>query len=181
MLSFHLAAAPAKNPPNLEFQIDPRIATGQIPDAPCRAVVPTRVRSTTLLADRFFERRTSVMTRAFESPKTPRTNSSGRKPGNRYSSFLHAMRSSFAPSRKINRSSKRVVQLSARATSHIGRSPTVRRMTRTLLSLQARSKAKCVYSDTSMRLSTSGQWAPTTLGASLQVAARLRFRPPSNP
>jgi hypothetical protein len=86
MLSFHLAAAPAKNPPNLEFQIDPRIATGQIPDAPCRAVVPTRVRSTTLLADRFFERRTSVMTRAFESPKTPRTNSSGRKPGNRYAS-----------------------------------------------------------------------------------------------
>ena len=32
----------------------------------------------------FFERRTSVMTRAHESPKTPRTNSSGRKPRNRY-------------------------------------------------------------------------------------------------
>jgi len=44
------------------------------------------VRSTTLLAERFFERRTSVMTRDFESPKTPRTNSSGRKPANRYAS-----------------------------------------------------------------------------------------------
>jgi hypothetical protein len=85
MLSFHLAATSAQNPPNLEFQIDPRVAAGQIADAPRRAVVPTRVRSTTLLADGFFERRTSVMTRAFESPKTPRT-PSGRKPANWYAS-----------------------------------------------------------------------------------------------
>ncbi len=34
----------------------------------------------------FFERRTSVMTRADESPKMPRTNSNGRKPANRYTS-----------------------------------------------------------------------------------------------
>jgi hypothetical protein len=40
----------------------------------------------TSFADRFFERRTSVMTRADESPKTPRTDSSGRKPANRYAS-----------------------------------------------------------------------------------------------
>ena len=85
-LSLHLAAALAENPSDLEFQIDPRVATGQIPNAPCRAVVPTRVRPTTFLADRFFERRTSVTTRAFESPKTPRTTSDGRKPANRYAS-----------------------------------------------------------------------------------------------
>jgi hypothetical protein len=89
MLSFHLAATSAQNSPNLEFQIDPRVAAGQIADAPRRAVVPTRVRSTTLLADGFFERRTSVMMRAFESPKTPRTNSSGRKPANWYASRRH--------------------------------------------------------------------------------------------
>ena len=62
------------------------LAAGQIADAPCRAVVPARACSATHFADRFFERRTRVMTRADESPKTPRTNSSGRKPANRYAS-----------------------------------------------------------------------------------------------
>jgi hypothetical protein len=86
MLSFHLATAPAQNPSNLELQIDPCVAAAQIANAPRRAIVPARVRSTTFLADRFFERRTSVTTRAFESPKMPRTTSSGRKPVNRYAS-----------------------------------------------------------------------------------------------
>jgi hypothetical protein len=44
------------------------------------------VRSATFLAERFFERRTSLTTRAFGSPKTPRTASCGRKPANRYAS-----------------------------------------------------------------------------------------------
>jgi hypothetical protein len=86
MLPLHLAAMPAQNPSNLEFQIDPSVATGQVAHTPCRSVVPTRLRSTTFLADGFFERRTSVTMRAFESPKTPRTNSCGRKPSNRYAS-----------------------------------------------------------------------------------------------
>src|SRR5919198_1346137 len=86
LLAPHLAATAALQPPNFEFQIDPRVAAGQIPHPPCRAVVPARVRPTTFLADRFFERRTRVMTRAFESPKTPRTPSSGQKPTNRYAS-----------------------------------------------------------------------------------------------
>jgi hypothetical protein len=44
------------------------------------------MRSAAFLADRFFERRTSMTTRAFGSPKTPRTSSCGRKPANRYAS-----------------------------------------------------------------------------------------------
>ncbi len=85
-LPLHLAATATQHPTDLELQIDPRVAAGQIAHAPGRAVVPAKVRATTFLADGFFERRTSVMTRAHESPKTPRTNSSGRKPGNRYAS-----------------------------------------------------------------------------------------------
>jgi hypothetical protein len=42
--------------------------------------------SPAIAAQRFFDRRTSVMMRAFGSPKTPRTRSSGRKPANRYAS-----------------------------------------------------------------------------------------------
>src|SRR5262245_31814119 len=37
-------------------------------------------------ADRFFERRTSVMTRALRSPNTPWSIARGRKPGNRHAS-----------------------------------------------------------------------------------------------
>ena len=73
----HLGATSAENSPNLEFQIDTRVAAGQIAHSPPRAVVPARMRSTTFLADCFFERRTRV---------TPRTSSCGRKPANRYAS-----------------------------------------------------------------------------------------------
>jgi hypothetical protein len=44
------------------------------------------MRSTATIADRFFERRLRAMTRAFGSPKTPRTVGSGRNPGNAYAS-----------------------------------------------------------------------------------------------
>jgi hypothetical protein len=86
LLPPHLAATPAENPPNLDFEVDPRVAARQIAHSTCRAVVPTRVRSTAFLADCFFERRTRVMTRAIGSPKMPCTSSCGRKPANRYAS-----------------------------------------------------------------------------------------------
>jgi hypothetical protein len=52
-LSLHLATALTQNSSDLEFQIDPGVATGQVAYAPCRAVVPTRMRPTTFLAGRF--------------------------------------------------------------------------------------------------------------------------------
>lgn len=86
LLALHLAAISTEDSPDFQFQIDARVATGQIPYSSCRSVVPANVRPTALLADCFFERRTNVMTRAAESPKTPRTSSRGRKPANRYAS-----------------------------------------------------------------------------------------------
>ena len=86
MLPPHLAATSAENPPNLDVEIDPRVAAGQIAHSTCRMVVPTRVRSTAFFAGCFFERRTRVTTRAIGSPKIPRTSSCGRKPANRYAS-----------------------------------------------------------------------------------------------
>lgn len=79
---------------NLEFQVDARIAAGQIANLADTPVVPTRVCATTAAAKRFFERRTRVMTRAFGSPKTARTVGCGRKPGNAYAS--HSRRCRFA-------------------------------------------------------------------------------------
>jgi hypothetical protein len=86
LLAPHLAATSTENSSDFQFQINPHIATGQIPHSSRRAVVPADVRPTTLLADCFFERRTNVTTRAIESPKTPRTSSRGRNPVNRYAS-----------------------------------------------------------------------------------------------
>jgi hypothetical protein len=86
MFAPHLTVARAAQPSNLELQVDPRVAAGQVSCLSGRAVVPTRMHATTFLADGFFRRRTRRMTRAFESPKTPRTDSSGRKPANRYAS-----------------------------------------------------------------------------------------------
>jgi len=86
MFASHLAAAWAAQTSNIELQVNSRVAAGKVARSKRTAVVPTRVCSTTFLADRLFERRTSVMTRAFESPKTPRTDADGRKPANRYAS-----------------------------------------------------------------------------------------------
>ncbi len=82
LLALHFAAALALNTPDLELQVHAPVATGQISNLPQAPVVPARVHSTTAAADVFFERRTRVMTRAFGSPKTPRTVGSGCKPGN---------------------------------------------------------------------------------------------------
>jgi hypothetical protein len=92
-LALHLAATAALHAPNLELEVDTHIAAGQIANLTRAPVVPAHVGSTTAAAERFFERRSSVTTRAFGSPKTPRTVGRGRKPGNAYAS--HSRRSRF--------------------------------------------------------------------------------------
>jgi hypothetical protein len=85
-LTLHLAALTAPDAPHLELQEDPQIAGCKIANAPNFAIVPAEVLSSARPARRFFERRTSVTTRACGSPNTPRRSSTGRKPGNRYAS-----------------------------------------------------------------------------------------------
>jgi len=82
--ALHLAAVSTGNTPQFVLQIHPRVAAGQVADTPPLAVVPTAMHRTTDPALCFFERRTSVTTRAFGSPKTPRTVAWGRKPGKAY-------------------------------------------------------------------------------------------------
>jgi hypothetical protein len=94
LLALHGAAALALHAPHLELEVDARIAAGQIPRAPQAPVVPAPVRSSAAAAERFFERRIRVMTRAFGSPNTPRTVLSGRNPGKAYAS--HSRRCRFA-------------------------------------------------------------------------------------
>ena len=85
-LALHLPATLAQHATHFDLQKDARVATRQIANAPRPPVVPTSVHSTAATADRFFERRLRMMTRAFGSPKTPRTVGSGRNPGNAYAS-----------------------------------------------------------------------------------------------
>ena len=91
-LAFHFAATAALHAPHLDLQINARVATGQIANAPRAPVVPPGVNSTATAADRFFERRTRVMTRAFGSPNTPRTVGFGRNPSNAYASHSRRFR-----------------------------------------------------------------------------------------
>src|SRR5438045_866861 len=91
-LPFHLAAVAAIKAPHLQFQKYPRVPTGQIAYMADLAVVPAHLDATTAPAHRFFERRFSVITRAFGSPKIPRTVGSGRKPGNEYVSHSRRRR-----------------------------------------------------------------------------------------
>jgi len=85
-LAFHRAAMTAPDAPHLELQEYTQAAGCQIASAPNLAIVPAELLSSTCPARRFFERRTSVTTRACGSPNTPRRSSTGRKPGNRYAS-----------------------------------------------------------------------------------------------
>jgi hypothetical protein len=78
--------------PNLELEVDTHIAAGQIANLTRAPVVPAKMRSTTAAAERFFERRSRVMTRALGSPKTPRTVGRGRKPRNAYVSHSRRIR-----------------------------------------------------------------------------------------
>ena len=63
-LGLHLAALHAIDAPNLELKIDAGVATGQIPYLSMFVVVPAALDMATDAAGRFFERRTSVTTRA---------------------------------------------------------------------------------------------------------------------
>jgi hypothetical protein len=69
-----------------ELQVDPQGAGRKIADPANAVIVEAGLRPPTGSADRFFERRTSVTTRARGSPKMPTTVGSGRKPGKRYES-----------------------------------------------------------------------------------------------
>ena len=86
LLALHVPATPAQHAPNLDLQVDTRVATGKIANPPHAPIVPPEVHATATAANRFFERRERPITRAFTSPNTPRTLVCGRKPGKAYSS-----------------------------------------------------------------------------------------------
>src|SRR5205085_12424974 len=88
----HLATTAAINPPHLQFQKYPFVAARKIANMADLAVIPTHLDATAAAARRFFERRLSAITRAFGSPKIPRTVGSGRKPGNEYVSHSRRLR-----------------------------------------------------------------------------------------
>ena len=90
--ALHLATAAAVDPPYLQFQKYPSVATRKIAHAADLPVVPAHLDVTATAAGRFFERRLSVITRAFGSPKMPRTVGCGRKPGNEYASHSRRLR-----------------------------------------------------------------------------------------
>ena len=92
MLAFHLATNEALHASYFELEINVAVGTGQIANLARAAVVPTRANVAAATTCVFFERRTSVMTRAFGSPKTPRTVCSGRKPRNAYASHSRRFR-----------------------------------------------------------------------------------------
>src|SRR5467141_3649901 len=67
-------------------------ATPATIDPPYLPVVPAHLDMTAAPAARFFERRLSVITRAFGSPKMPCTVGCGRNPGNQYVSQSRRLR-----------------------------------------------------------------------------------------
>ena len=73
LLLLHLAAPPAQNTPDLQFEVDARVATGEVADQAGFAVVEGPVCRTATSADCFFWRRVNRMTRALGSPKIPDT------------------------------------------------------------------------------------------------------------
>jgi len=75
---FHLATAPASHPPDLELEVHPPIAAGQIADAALLAIVPAPLDPPAYPTRRFFDRRVRVMMRARGSPKMPVTVGLGR-------------------------------------------------------------------------------------------------------
>src|SRR4029077_15296916 len=85
-LPLHLATAATVEASHLQFKKNPPVAARQIAHAAHLAIVPAHLHSTATATSRFFERRLSLMTRAFGSPKMPHTVGSGRKPGKQYAS-----------------------------------------------------------------------------------------------
>src|ERR1043166_294714 len=91
-LALHFPPASTKHPAYLELQVHPRIAARQISNLADSAVVPTSVHLPAAATDCFFDRRTNAMTRAFGSPKTPRTMGEGRSPSKAYVSHSRLLR-----------------------------------------------------------------------------------------
>jgi len=60
----HLATVLTRHAANLDVEVDPEIAAGEIPDAAPSAIVPAALCPSAGPTGRFFERRTSLMTRA---------------------------------------------------------------------------------------------------------------------
>jgi hypothetical protein len=83
LLLLHLAAPSAQNAPDLQFEVDARVATGEVADPAELAVVESPVYRPATSADCFFCRRLNWMIRALGSPKIPDTLSSGVNGGKR--------------------------------------------------------------------------------------------------
>src|SRR5215471_221670 len=84
LLPLHFPAVSTKDPANFELQVHPRVSTRQVSYPTRSSVVPTPLYSRAAPAGRFFDRRTRLTTRAFGSPKTPRTVGCTRNPLNAY-------------------------------------------------------------------------------------------------
>ena len=93
-LALHVPTTLALHAPHLDLEVDTHVSTGEIAHLPYSAVVPSRVHAAAPAACRFFERRLRLMTRAYGSPKTPRTVCCGRNPEKAYAS--HSRRRRFA-------------------------------------------------------------------------------------
>ncbi len=85
-LRLHGSTAPAIDAPDFQFQVDPVVSTRQVSHSAQSAIVPTALDVATGTTSRFFPRRCRRITRAFGSPKMPRTVELGRKPAKRYAS-----------------------------------------------------------------------------------------------
>ena len=68
-LALHLATVTAVEAPHLQFEKNPRVAARQIAHAPQLAIVPAHLNATAAAASRFFERRLSLIARAFDHRK----------------------------------------------------------------------------------------------------------------
>ena len=80
-LPLHRATARAGHAPDLEVEVDPQVAAGEIPNAAAPAVVPPALHPAAGPTGGFFDRRVRVMIRAWGSPKIPVTVGLGRNPG----------------------------------------------------------------------------------------------------
>src|SRR5262249_13071936 len=92
LLAFHFAGCPATYAPHFKLEVYARVAARKVAHATDNSVVPAVMQASTTTAARFFERRLSLMMRAFGSPKMPRTVASGRNPGNAYASHKRLFR-----------------------------------------------------------------------------------------
>src|SRR5262249_33706844 len=84
LLLLHGPTVRTPHAPDLDLQINPRIATGEVAHSAHLVIVERPHGCPTDPAACFFPRRTSPRMRALGSPKTPRTVALGRKAGKRY-------------------------------------------------------------------------------------------------